>query len=239
GYVGGAFTGARSSGLAGKFELANGGTLFLDEIGEMPIDMQPKLLRAIQEREIYRIGGQKPINIDVRIICATNRNLDEFVSQGKFRADLYHRIKVGYIQLKPLNQQKEAIIPLAKMFLEEYSLKRGKQFQKISPAAVDLLLNYEWKGNVRELANAIDRAVLHHNDTELTARHLSFLDENYNPDSSFVLTPTADFQLPEQGLNLEELEREIVRRTLKKFRGNKTKTAEFLGLTRSALRSRM
>ena len=239
GYVGGAFTGARSSGLAGKFELANGGTLFLDEIGEMPLEMQPKLLRAIQERELYRIGGQKPISIDVRVICATNRNLEEFVNQGKFRADLYHRIKVGYIQLKPLNQQKESIIPLAKMFLEEYSLKRGKQFQRISPAAIDLLLNYEWKGNVRELANAIDRAVLHNNAIELSARHLSFLDENYSTNSSFVLTPNADFQLPENGLNLEELEREIVRRTLKKFRGNKTKTAEFLGLTRSALRSRM
>jgi len=239
GYVGGAFTGARSSGLAGKFELAQGGTIFLDEIGDMPLDLQPKLLRAIQEREIYRIGGQKPISIDVRIIAATNKRLDDATRQGKFREDLYHRIKIGHIILKPLREQKEAIIPLAKMFLDEFSLKRGKKFKKLSASAIDFLTNYEWKGNVRELCNAIDRAVLHNDDIELTARHLSFLDENFHVDSEFVLTPYADFKLPDDGLNLEELEREIVRRVLKKFHGNKTKTAEFLGLTRSALRSRL
>lgn len=239
GYVGGAFTGARSTGLAGKFELANGGTLFLDEIGEMPLELQPKLLRAIQEREIFRIGGQKPIKIDVRIVAATNRNLEELINQGKFRQDLYHRINVGYIKLKPLRMQKEAIIPLAKMFLDEFSRKRGRHFEKLSPSAIDLLLNYEWKGNVRELSNVIDRAVLHNDDIELTARHLSFLNEDFTNQSGFVLSPAADFVLPDDHLNLEELEREIVRRALKKFNGNKTKTAEYLGLTRSALRSRL
>lgn len=239
GYVGGAFTGARSSGLAGKFELAQGGTIFLDEIGDMPIEMQPKLLRAIQEREIYRIGGQKPIAIDVRIIAATNKKLEDAIKQGKFREDLYHRIKVGHIILKPLREQKEAIIPLAKMFMDEFSQKRGKNFQKLSPSAIDLLSNYEWKGNVRELSNAIDRAVLHNDDIELTARHLSFLNDNFIAKSEFVLTPHADFKLPDDGLNIEELEKEIVRRALKKFHGNKTKTAEYLGITRSALRSRL
>lgn len=239
GYVGGAFSGAKQQGLAGKFELAQGGTLFLDEIGEMPLDMQPKLLRAIQEREIYRVGGQRSIAIDVRIIAATNRSLKQMIAEGKFREDLYHRINIGKIELLPLREQKESIIPLAMMMLEDAAKKRRKEFKVISNSAADILENYQWKGNIRELANAIDRAVLHFDGIELTARHLSFLSEEYSSSKGFELSPYADFCLPKDNLDLIALEKEIVRRALQKFDGNKTLTAQYLGLTRSALRSRM
>lgn len=159
GYEGGAFTGANKNGKIGLFELANKGTLFLDEIGELPKDMQVKLLRVLQEQEILRVGGTKPVKIDVRIIAATNRNLEEMVKDGTFREDLYYRLTVFPISIPPLRMRKKDIIPLALSFLEKlnqkYQLK--KYFTDLS---MQLLHEYDWPGNIRELKNIVERAII-------------------------------------------------------------------------------
>ncbi|HEX7342673.1 MAG TPA: sigma-54 dependent transcriptional regulator, partial [bacterium] len=241
GYEGGAFTGARKSGIIGKLELAQGGTLFLDEIGDMPLDLQPKLLRALQEREIYRVGGLKKVPLDVRIIGATNRNLKSLVDEGRFRQDLYFRLHVGWVHVPPLREQKEAIIPLAQMFQNQYAAARKRRFRFISQEARARLIDYAWPGNIRELQNTLDRIVLLHDDIELRKEHLNFLTQdaslNWEADRSEI--KPGYIGLPPQGLDLAGLESEIVRKALQLFGGNKTKAAQYLGLTRSALRSRL
>jgi DNA-binding NtrC family response regulator len=240
GYVDGAFTGAKKDGKLGKLELAQGGTLFLDEIGEMPLDMQPKLLRVLQQKEMYRVGGSKPIQLDVRIICATNRNLKEMVNEKTFRSDLYYRLNTGRLFIPPLRDRPEAILSFSQIFLDKYAQKRGKKFRFINKEAQQLLQEYEWPGNIRELKNTIERATLLFNDLELKAEHFRFVTTGdtdvSNGDQALVLGRVI---LPEKELPIEQLELEIVRKALKKFDNNKTKTAEYLGITRSALRSRM
>lgn len=238
GYVGGAFTGAKSSGMKGKFEAASGGTLFLDEIGDMPLELQPKLLRVLQDRTIYKIGSSNPIDVDVRIVAATNKNLRHLVAEGKFREDLYHRLNVGFVRLEPLRSQKEAIVPLAQMMLTDFSKKRGKDFRLISKEAATILESYDWKGNIRELSNLIERIVLLFNASSLRPEHLEMLNISYS-DSFFVLSPKSKFALPPDKLDIQELEQKIVSLAMEKFRGNKSKVAEYLGLTRSSLRSRL
>ncbi len=241
GYEGGSFTGAKSKGMQGKFELANGGTLFLDEVGEMPLDLQPKLLRAIQEKAIFRVGASKKVELDVRIVAATNRNLVELVEKGLFREDLYHRINTGKINTIPLRIQKEAIAPLAQMIMLEMANKRKKEFRAISPEAVAILESYAWTGNIRELINVIDRVVLLYDSPEIMPSHLDFISKVFTDKSTngFILSPESNFVLPENELDLEKLERVIVQKALSKFEGNKTKTADYLKTTRSALRSKL
>ncbi len=242
GYIHGAFTGARKNGAAGKFELAQGGTLFLDEIGELPLEFQSKLLRAIQEREIYRIGGDKLIKLDVRIICATNRNLKEMVHDHEFRSDLYYRLNIGQIQIPPLRERKEDIIPLAQMFLEKYSRKRHRIFKSISHEASKILLDYPWPGNIRELQNCIERIVLLNNDEFVETKHVHYLVSNHKKEVSLAeecVFEKGKIKLPEDSLKIEELEIEIVSKALIKFNNNKTKVAQYLGISRSALRSRL
>lgn len=159
GYEGGAFTGANKGGKIGLFELANNGTLFLDEIGELPKDMQVKLLRALQEQEIMRVGGTKPITIDVRIIAATNRNLEEMVKNGTFREDLYYRLTVFPISIPPLRMRKKDIEPLAKSFLEKLN-QRYQMKKYLTPLSMQLLHEYDWPGNIRELKNIVERAII-------------------------------------------------------------------------------
>lgn len=240
GYVEGAFTGAKKEGKPGKLELAQGGTLFLDEIGEMPLDMQPKLLRVLQQKEMYRVGGSKPIELDVRIICATNRNLKEMVAEKSFRSDLYYRLNTGRLYIPPLRERREAILSFSQIFLDEYAAKRNRKFRFISKEAKSMLQNYEWPGNIRELKNTIERATLLFNDLELKQEHLRFLqsDEEEFASGDQPIMP-GRIILPENELHIEQLELEIVRKALKKFDNNKTKTAEYLGISRSALRSRM
>ncbi len=158
GYEKGAFTGAYTS-RKGKFELANGGTVFLDEIGDMPLSLQPKILRVLQEKEIERIGGEKTIKVDVRIIAATNRDLKRFVEEGKFREDLYYRLNVIPIYIPALRERKEDIPLLVEYFLEMYN-KKHKKSVRISPEAIKVMIEYEWSGNVRELENLIERLVI-------------------------------------------------------------------------------
>lgn len=240
GYVDGAFTGAKKEGKAGKLELAQGGTLFLDEIGEMPLDMQPKLLRVLQQKEMYRVGGNQSIDLDVRIICATNRNLKEMVSEKSFRSDLYYRLNTGKLYIPALRERKESILSFSQIFLDQYSQKRSRKFKFISKGAKDILQNYNWPGNIRELKNTIERATLLYNDIELKPEHIKFLqseDDNMNVGDQPLIP--GRIILPENELRIEQLELEIVRKALKKFNNNKTKTAQYLGISRSALRSRM
>ncbi|MDR1946964.1 MAG: sigma 54-interacting transcriptional regulator [Desulfovibrio sp.] len=159
GYEQGAFTGAGKGGKAGMFELADGGTLFLDEIGEMPLTLQVKLLQVLQDMVLYRLGGTKPIRFDIRVIAATNRNLEEMVRLGKFREDLYYRINIVQMEIPPLRERAEDIVPLIKIFLEQINGKY-KQKKSLSSDAVQCLLDYSWPGNVRELKNIIERAVV-------------------------------------------------------------------------------
>jgi len=175
GYEKGAFTGAKSEGSLGKLELAQNGTIFLDEIGDMPMDMQPKLLRAIQQKEIYRIGGKSKIKLNVRFICATNQSLQTKVDNGKFRSDLFYRINSGYIFIPPLRDRKQEIAPLSRMMLMDLSKQKNKKFESIDREAIFLLENYPWPGNVRELKNTIERVFLLYDEKILKVEHLNFL----------------------------------------------------------------
>lgn len=243
GYEAGAFTDAKKKGAIGKFELAQGGTIFLDEIGDLPLEIQPKLLRVLEERAFYRVGGLKKIKLDIRIICATNQNLSQKVKAGTFREDLFYRLNVGYIKIPPLRERKEAVGPLTQMFLARYAEKKSRRFRYLGKEAVEILENYPWPGNIRELQNTVERVVLLYDDIEVQAEHLRFLTDG-GGDLSSLRAQTSAFEpgklkLPEETLDLKALEEEIVEKALLKFDGNKTKTAEYLGLTRSALRSKL
>ena len=240
GYEIGAFTGARKDGKLGKLELAQGGTLFLDEIGEMPLDMQPKLLRVLQQKEMYRVGGNTAIKLDVRVIFATNRNLKQMVEEKTFRNDLYYRLNTGRLFIPPLRDRKKSILSFTQVFLDEYSKKRGRKFRFISKAAKTVLHEYEWPGNIRELKNTIERATLLFDDIELRPEHLRFLQaEDKKFDSLEKAIIPGKIVIPDDELDIEQLELEIVKKALLKFDNNKTKTADYLRITRSALRSRM
>ena len=171
GYEAGAFTGARKEGKPGMFELANLGTLFLDEIGELPLDLQVKLLQAIQDRTVYRVGGTKTCEVDIRIIAATNRNLEQMVKKGDFREDLYYRLNIICIEIPPLRERPEEILPLVELNLQELN-RRYKKRKSMSPEAIECLLNYQWPGNVRELNNIIERSMVISSDDIITPEQL-------------------------------------------------------------------
>ncbi|WP_163323118.1 sigma-54-dependent transcriptional regulator [Draconibacterium mangrovi] len=243
GYEPGAFTGARAGGYIGKMEQAQGGTLFLDEIGELPLEMQAKLLRVLQQRELYRVGGSQLIKLDVRFVFATNRKLKALIDQNKFRSDLFYRIETGNILLKPLREKTEEILPLAQYFLEMYSQRRNRAFKFISKPAASILEKHEWPGNVRELQNAIERVVLLFDDEQLQPWHLAhlFVENTASVPEKVEGIPLrpGEVVLPEEGFSIEELEVEIVAKAIKRFDGAKTAVAEYLGISRSALRSRL
>ena len=175
GHEQGAFTGSRAEGAAGKLELAGSGTLFLDEISEMPYDMQPKLLRVLEDRTFYRLGGKHERKFKARVICAGNRSLEQMVEAGLFRRDLFHRLSVGHLVLPPLRERQDEIDALAVFFLQREARLKKKRFAAIAGETRELMRSYPWLGNVRELRNAIERAVLLNDDLELRPEHLSFL----------------------------------------------------------------
>lgn len=238
GYEEGAFTGARAGGAPGRFEIAEGGTLLLDEINELPLDMQAKLLRVLQEKAYRRVGGGAVRQADVRVVCTSNRNLDSLVSAGAFRADLFYRIAVGRIVVPALRERPDDIVPLAEHFLRRSSVQLGKRFFQIADDARTRLLHYHWPGNVRELRNVIERAVLLADGESLQARHIDLPTRDTESDSTAQLEP-GSIRLPDEPFSLAELEHEIVAKAIERFDGNKTRAAEYLGLTRSALRSRL
>jgi DNA-binding NtrC family response regulator len=234
GYEGGAFTGAKPAGSAGKIELAQGGTLFLDEIGEIPLDFQVRLLRVLETREYYRVGGLKKLHTDTRFIFATNRTLATEVAQGRFRRDLYYRIDVGHIVVPPLRERREEIVPLAEAFLTEFNQRHGKIFQGFSADAQQYLCSQPWEGNVRELRNTIERAVIISDGLKITMASLGRV-----PYTTGMVLHANEWQLPDEPFDLAQHELDIVRQALAKHAGNRTQTAKYLGLTLKALQSRL
>ncbi|KJS12857.1 MAG: Fis family transcriptional regulator [Peptococcaceae bacterium BRH_c8a] len=243
GYEAGAFTGSMPKGQKGKLDLAAGGTLFLDEITELPLELQAKLLRVIQEKEYYRVGGLKKIKTDLRFICATNADIEKSVNQGQFRQDLFYRLNIGRIILPPLRERQNEILPLANMFLKRFAQKRGKNFVKVSNNAGEVLQSYHWPGNVRELMNAVEYIVFMHDDEELNIKHLNnipqFQNKHYVRGNREYPTTFETCPLPPDSLNLTQLNNNLIRRALEMHNGNKTKTAEYLGLTRRILQYRL
>lgn len=229
GYVGGAFTGAKKGGKLGKFELADGGTIFLDEIGEMPIDIQAKLLRVLQSGTFTRVGGNEPIEVDIRVIAATNRNLEEEVKKKNFREDLYYRLNMFSLEIPPLRYRKEDIIKLIDCFLEKAATKLDKKGITISNDALDILINYDWPGNVRELENAIFRAVNLCFEGEILPVHLP---ENIIEKTEIVV-PVSEKKADKK--SLEDMEIKHILKLLEENGGNKKRTAEILGISRSTL----
>lgn len=243
GYERGAFSGASQKGKKGKIELANGGTLFLDEVGEMPLDMQVKLLRVLQEQKFYRIGGEKEINIDFRIIAATNRNLSELVKEGKFRDDLYYRLNVVSVQIPPLRERKEDIIELTNHFLKELSIRYDRPIQEFSPEVMHSLLQYDWPGNIRELRNVIERLVVFATDGIIKKEYLPFIPDNLSDPGQKQLPKWQEQEqhqtiLPLQ-TEMEKHERKVLERALKIVEGNKAECAKQLGITRATLYNRL
>jgi DNA-binding NtrC family response regulator len=245
GHEAGAFTGSRTGGSQGKLEQAGKGTLFLDEVAEMPLSLQPKLLRALQERTFFRVGGMKKRAFTARLVCAGNRDMAAMVEKGSFRRDLYHRLRVGYIRIPPLRERREDILPLAEYFLRREAKKKKKKFREITPEALAALARHPWPGNIREMENAIERAVLLHEGTALSLEHLEFQEQNSPaagreppaPSASPPLRP--DLALPEEGLDLEAHIDTLVRAALDRFQGNQVKAAKYLGISRFALRRRL
>ncbi|MCL6611070.1 MAG: sigma-54 dependent transcriptional regulator [Peptococcaceae bacterium] len=228
GHEKGAFTGAVARKL-GRFELADKGTIFLDEIAEMPLNMQVKLLRVIQEKSFERVGGNETLHVDVRIIAATNRDLTSAMEKGQFREDLYYRLNVVQIHLPPLRERKEDIPLLANFFLEK--LRPTYLVNKISDDAMKLLCKYNWPGNIRELQNVLERAAIISHGNEITANDLprEFQAASVKSGGETVVN------IPDTGISLEELEKELILKALEKSKGNQTRAAQLLGITRSAL----
>ncbi len=238
GHEKGAFTGASHKTKLGKFELANNGTILLDEIGELSLDIQVKLLRVLQEKKFYRLGGEKEISVDVRILAATNRNLEEEVKKGNFREDLYYRLNVAKIQVPPLRERKEDIPVLALSFLTEFTKKLNKNVKGIDPDAIKLLKEYPWKGNIRELKNIMERAALLLEEEELKEHHLNYL---LDTGSELSREDSNNFELniPPKGVKIDVVLRTLIQQTLRITKGNQVKAAKVLGLSRSKLRYRM
>jgi two-component system NtrC family response regulator len=233
GYKRGSFTGA-SLDTKGKFEDANGGTLFLDEISQMPLPLQPKLLRVLQEQEIVRIGESTPRKIDVRIITATNQNLEKMVEARTFREDLYFRLAVVPVNLPPLRTRREDVPLLINHFFRRAKEKHGFEDLKIEREVAGVLTNYSFPGNVRELENLIERMVVLSDGENITLQDV--------PQS--ITKPVETFgnvrmELPSENISLDEVEREIIRYALDMHNGNQSQTARYLGITRSALIYRM
>lgn len=229
GYEEGAFTGARKSGKAGMFELADTGVILLDEIGDMPLPLQSKLLRVLQEREFMRIGGSRPIKLNIRLVAATNKDLMEEIRKGRFREDLYYRLNVVPISLKPLRERKADILYLAEHFRANYCKKYGKDM-KISPEGMELLTQYQWPGNIRELENLIERIVVtNESETTITWNHVAAA---LNHDSLYMHGKSgAAKSLKEQ---VSAFERDIVLRTIRQ-EGSVRQAAKVLQVDHSTL----
>ncbi len=236
GHEKGAFTGAINKRL-GRFELADKGTLLLDEISEISIELQPKLLRAIQEMEFERVGGSRPIRVDVRFISTSNRCMKEAIEQKLFREDLYYRLNVVPIHLPPLRERKEDILPLAEYFLEQLCLENQKTHKTLSNAARQHLLDYPWPGNIRELANVIERTVVMTSSDLIEPKHFGLELSCQIPQAP---TPKKAESLESpRGITLKEMEKRLILQTLKEQNNNRSKTADLLGISIRTLRNKL
>ena len=225
GHVKGAFTDAHTDHM-GKFEQADGGTLFLDEIGNIPLHLQAKLLRAIQSRSVVRVGGSEATPVNIRLICATNMNLDALVREGRFREDLYYRINTVHIALPPLRERKEDIIPLAQLFLNRFALKYHRPLTGISDDAAETLKEYRWSGNIRELQNCIEKAVILSDGTVLTEKDLQ-LERSGKPAGTTIRAVS------------ESEEERLIRDAMERTGGNISASAKMLGVSRPTLYAKL
>ncbi|HET6439621.1 MAG TPA: sigma-54 dependent transcriptional regulator [Anaeromyxobacter sp.] len=248
GYERGAFTGAVSS-KPGRFELADGGTLFLDEIGEVPVEMQVKLLRALQESEFERVGGIKTLHVDVRLVAATNRDLKQLIAEGRFREDLYYRLAVVPIALPPLRERRQDIPLLVSHFIEKYNARLGKKVEGLEPEALELLTAYSWPGNIRELENLMERSVLFADGPTILAAALpdTLRDRGTHAPTPAAGVPHLGAIPPPGGASMKEivrlaqaeLEKELIARALEETGGNVTRAAKRLQISRKSLQVKM
>jgi len=236
GYMKGSFTGAYAD-RPGLFEMARGGTMFLDEIGELPPVLQVKLLRVVQEKTFRRIGGAEDIKVDVRIISATNQNLEERVKKGEFREDLFYRLNVIPIHVPPLRERKEDIPLLTNHFIEKYSREFGKEIRTISSYALELLMDYAFPGNIRELENIIERSVAMETSNIILPENLVLSSNAASGVTNF------NIEIPDKGIDLneemEKIDKTMIQKALQKAKGSKTKAAEILHVTFDSLRYRI
>lgn len=235
GHERGAFTDAKEA-KAGTFERADGGTLFLDEVGELPLDAQVKLLRVLEERKITRIGGKKAIPVDVRIVAATNRNLDDEVKSGRFRLDLLYRLNVFTLILPPLRERKEDIPLLTNFFIRKYNQTLSLDVQSVSPEAVELLSSYDWPGNVRDLENAIQSAMILCTGGMIRPEHLPDRIKGYELAEAQAVAGSSSGNIRE--INAQ-MEKELIVEALRKHNFNRTQTAEALNISRKTLFNKM
>jgi two-component system, NtrC family, response regulator HydG len=226
GHVKGSFTGANANKI-GKFELAQGGTLFFDEISNISLEVQAKLLRAVQERKISQVGSHRVISVDVRIIAATNRDLSQAIRSGSFREDLFYRLNVVSIHLPPLRQRKKDIEPLISHFLEKYNRRLKKAVQGFTPEALELMLAYDWPGNVRELENTVERLIVFSVGPYLELSDLAFSGVEFSPPSGG------------EAISLKDMERDHILRILQQCEGRRTDAARLLGIDRKTLREKL
>ena len=238
GYVEGAFTGARKGGKTGLFELAHGGTIFLDEISEMTPSLQARFLRVLQEKEVVKIGDDKIIPIDVRVIAATNRNLHEYVEEGKFREDLFYRLCVLRLDIPPLRERKEDVYELVLYFIDLKSKTLNKKVPKISPKIMEKLVNYDWPGNVRQLENLIERCIVISNEKEINDEILSealFRTPAYKT----IIEQRNDDEIPDNSGVLKNIEYDTIKKVLQETNGNRKLAAEKLGISVTTLWRRL
>ncbi|MEC8389071.1 MAG: sigma-54 dependent transcriptional regulator [Planctomycetota bacterium] len=227
GHTKGAFTDAITDRV-GKFEYANGGTLFLDEVGDMPMSTQIKLLRVLEERKITRVGDNKPIDVNVRVIAATNKDLEKDIEEGRFRSDLYYRLKVVTVHLDPLSSRRDDIIPLADHFRKQANRRNHKQVKGFSPALTKWLFNFEWKGNIRQLKNVVESMVVLDIDGVLDLDDVS---PDFSDDAPPSPTVNSDEMSSLVGMSLRDIERWAIEQTLKISNGNREETAQILGIS--------
>jgi len=243
GYQGGSFTGAEKKGKPGKLELAHGGTLFLDEIGELPLELQVKLLRALQERKFYRVGGTEPITVNTRIVAATNRDLEEMVAQGRFREDLFYRLNVFSLEIPPLRERKEDILELVQIFIHEYSITHEQPVPRISPEVMQMLYDYAWPGNIRQLRNVMERLSILQEGGMILLEHLpaSIRSERtgrqLEPITQLPLSAPRLIPLRTEESKMNEKERILA--ALERTYGNKKAAADLLGISRGTLYNKM
>jgi DNA-binding NtrC family response regulator len=230
GFERGAFTGADQRRL-GTFELAHNGTLFLDEIGELPLELQAKFLRVLEERKFRRLGGRSEVEVDVRVICATNRDLKEDIRHGRFREDLYFRLHVFTIGLPTLKERREDIPLLVQHFVEKYNAETGKRVQGVAPGALATLQGYAWPGNIRELRNTVERAMILTDGEVIGEEHLP-------PDMQASRPEAATLRVP-LGVPLDKVEKDYILASLQKNGGNKARTAESLGISEKTLYNKL
>ncbi len=235
GYEKGAFTGALEKGKMGKVEAAEKGTLFLDEIGELSPSAQVKVLRVLEEKEYFKVGSVDKKRADVRIIAATNKDLESEVKKGNFRDDLYFRLNVVRLQIPPLRERKEDILPLFRFFVDRFNEQFKKRFVQISKEAEEKILSYPWLGNIRELRNAVERIILLEKGDTILGKHLSFLGNGGGEKEALQFKPF----IPSQGVVLEDVEKEYILEALRMKKGNKIQAAKLVGISRSALLYRM